>query len=94
MGNDHQMATTMQVGGGGGNVVVPAGGEMASNQSSQELDRLQDRDHPARSSNKEREGLRASQSFDESVSQGSILPTFHAKLLRAQIPKVQKKLRA
>jgi len=94
MGNDHQMAPTMQVGGGGGNVVVPAGGEMASNQSSQELDRLQDRDHPARSSNKEREGLRASQSFDESVSQGSILPTFHAKLLRAQIPKVQKKLRA
>ena len=70
MGTDHQMAPTMQVGGVGVNSVVggPAGVEMASNQSNQELDRLQERDHPARSSNKDREGLRASQSFDESVS--------------------------
>jgi hypothetical protein len=70
MGNEHPMAQTMQVGGGGVNSAAggQGGGEMASNQSNQELDRLQERDHPTRSSNKEREGLRASQSFDESVS--------------------------
>jgi len=41
--------------------------DVGLNHSSQELDRLEERNQPKRFSSKEREGLRASQSFDESV---------------------------
>lgn len=44
------------------------GAEVGVNHSNQELDRVDERNQPKRMSSKEREGLRASQSFDESVS--------------------------
>ena len=61
MGTDHNISSVA-----GGNI-----GDMANQLSHELQDRdqpLRDRDHPIRvSGNKEREGLRASQSFDESV---------------------------
>ena len=62
MNTDHQMAAAASA---APMTAVSAGGENVNkSHSSQELDR----DHPARASgNKDREGLRASQSFDESV---------------------------
>ena len=63
MNTDHQMAASAIP---AATVVASGDAAAASNaHSSQELDR----DHPVRSSgNKDREGLRASQSFDESVT--------------------------
>jgi hypothetical protein len=59
MNTDHQMTSAAAP----SSSVVPADAAVNAH-SSQELDR----EHPARSSgNKDREGLRASQSFDESV---------------------------
>ena len=82
MNTDHQMAAS----------AVPAAAVVASGDaaaasnahSSQELDR----DHPVRSSgNKDREGLRASQSFDESVTGSAYHPQRsypHRESLHAQ----------